>query len=146
MELRIKELVEKYSLTLLKGEGGYFRFISTFGNNSGMIFYLITKDSFSSLHKLTDDEVWFFLEGDDSDQLIIDENEKEEILPLDKDNRVSLVKKNTYQATRLKKGGSYAFFSTIMSPKYQDDMYKLVDAEMLERKPYLREWVSLKEM
>ena len=44
---------------------------------------------------------------------------------LDSDHRDSLVLKNTYQATRIKKPVlGYTLFSTIMSPRYRDDMYK----------------------
>ena len=117
----ISEVIKKYNLSPLPGEGGFFRFITEFGN-AGCIYYLITKSTFSSMHKLTDDELWFFLEGGTSEQLIIDSNGKEEIRVLNQDNRDSLVKGGSFQGTRLLEG-EYALFSTVMSPKYSDDMY-----------------------
>lgn len=117
----ISEVIKKYNLSPLPGEGGFFRFITEFGN-AGCIYYLITKSTFSSMHKLTDDELWFFLEGGTSEQLIIDSNGKEEIRVLNQDNRDSLVKGGSFQGTRLL-DGEYALFSTVMSPKYSDDMY-----------------------
>lgn len=143
MECRIKEIIEKYQLSPLLGEGGYYRFIEEFGNNSGMIYYLITKETFSSLHSLTEDEVWFFLEGDDAEQIIFKNDKEKSIITLNKDNRVSIVKKNTYQATRLKEGSKYAFFSTVMSPRYKDEMFSLPSKEMLEKNPELEKWSCL---
>ena len=43
---------------------------------------------------------------------------------INKENRESLVVKNAFQATRIKNSiCGYSLFSTVMSPKYRDDMY-----------------------
>ena len=64
------------------------------------------------------------MDGDEAEQVIIDENGVIEKRVLNKENRDSLVPKNKFQATRIKKSGlGYSLFSTIMSPKYRDDMY-----------------------
>ena len=122
---KAKEIIKKLCLSPLQGEGGYFRFVQEFGEKSGYIYYLVTEDTFSHLHLLDTDELWFFLEGDEAEQTIVDEKGSIERRVLDSDHRDSLVSKNTYQATRIKKRVlGYTLFSTIMSPRYRDDMYK----------------------
>lgn len=93
------------------------------------------------MHKLTDDELWFFLEGGTSEQLIIDSNGKEEIRVLNQDNRDSLVKGGSFQGTRLL-DGEYALFSTVMSPKYSDDMYSSPNEEFLLSHPKAKEFLN----
>ena len=118
------DIINRLKLTPLDGEGGYFRFLHEFGEGSGSIYYLVTDDSFSHLHALSSDELWFFLEGDEAEQVIVDENGDIERRILNAENRDSLVLKDHHQATRIKKSVlGYSLFSTIMSPKYSDDMY-----------------------
>ena len=119
--VRSQEIIKRYSLIPLENEGGYFSFLSSFGNDAGCIFYLITKNSFSSLHALKNDEVWFFLEGGNAEQVIY-ENGERSVRVLGKDSRFSLVRKNCFQATRLL-DGDYALFSTVMSPRYNASDY-----------------------
>ncbi|MGN0906794.1 MAG: cupin domain-containing protein, partial [Bullifex sp.] len=92
----LSDIIKRYDLSPLPGEGGYFRFIDTFGENSGCIYYLITPDTFSSLHKLTDDEMWFFLEGGEAEQLIIHPDGREEVRTLSSVSRSSLVKSGCF--------------------------------------------------
>ncbi len=121
---RIEQIIEKYSLEPLPKEGGYFRFISEFGDGAGMIYYLMTKDSFSHLHKLTADEVWTFLEGDVAVQTIVSDDGIIENYLLDSNNRISIVRKGLFQATRISKvEKGYSLFTTTMSPRYSDSMY-----------------------
>lgn len=121
-------------------EGGFFRFIHLFGDSSGAIYYLVTKDSFSSLHKLSKDEVWFFLEGGKCEQLTLTDGGNIKIKPLDENNRTTLVKAEEWQATRLV-DGDYALFTTIMSPHYEPDDFSSPSEGLLERYPALREWL-----
>jgi predicted cupin superfamily sugar epimerase len=89
-----------------------------------MIYYLMTEHSFSHLHSLTEDETWIFLEGDPILQTTLSPEGAVSHTVLDADNRISVVKKDFFQATRLaavKQG--YALVSTVMSPRYRDDMY-----------------------
>lgn len=89
-----------------------------------MIYYLMTENSFSHLHSLSADEVWVFLEGDEIEQTTVDPKGKVARTMLGPDNRISVVKKNVFQATRIKNPKlGYALVSTVMSPRYSDDMY-----------------------
>ena len=54
----IEDIVRKYRLAPLEGEGGWFRFLTRFSDcNAGSILYLVSRDSFSSLHRLDTDEL-----------------------------------------------------------------------------------------
>lgn len=144
MASRIDELVNKYELSPLAREGGAYRFISRFGDGAGSIFYLITKDTFSSLHTLDSDELWFFLEGDEAEQYLI-KDERIEVRILSKDERCSLVKAGYAQATRVKEGGEYAFFSTVMSPAYSEDNFTSPSKEFIKAHSELS-FLFLKDM
>ena len=136
----VSEIILKYNLSPLPGEGGFFRFINEFGT-AGCIYYLITPSSMSSIHKLTDDEMWFFLEGGKAEQLVIFPDGREELRILDSTNRASLVKGKCYQGTKLV-DGEYALFSTIMSPKYNDDMYSSADELLFTHHPIAKEFLN----
>lgn len=141
MASRADELIKTYDLLPLEGEGGYFTYLNTFGSNAGCILYLITENSYSSLHRLTEDEMWFFLEGDPCSQLVIDDVRSEKRI-LSSDSRCSLVKGGSVQATRLIPGGSYALFSTVMSPRYRDEIFSVPDDEFIALYPECREFLS----
>ena len=138
--MEVSELIRKWKLVPLEGEGGYFRFITEFSSlNAGSIFYLVTKDSFSSLHRLEEDELWFFLEGGRAQQIIYDEDrgEKHELI-LSEDCRHSLVRAGLWQATRLV-SGEYALFSTVMCPRFSSSMYFAPHDGLLQAEPSLKE-------
>ena len=126
----VDDKIKRLGLSLLENEGGYFRFVHLFGEGSGCIYYLITKDSFSSLHKLKKDEV----------QLTLSEGGSIKIKPLDQNNRTTLVKENEWQATRLIEG-EYALFTTIMSPHYENDDYIMPSDILIRSYPELKEWL-----
>ncbi len=136
VEDRIREL----GLKPLKGEGGYFRFLHLFGNEAGAIYYLVTNTSFSSLHMLDNDEVWFFLEGGKCQQITLSDGGTVKKRVLDNDNRTSLIKAGEWQATKLIEG-DYALFATIMSPHYKEENYFSPTEELLAKYPELEEYL-----
>ncbi len=138
--MEVSEVIRKYGLSPLEGEGGYFRFVSSFSSlDAGFIYYLITPESFSSLHRLSSDELWFFLEGGRAQQIIYDEDrgEKHELI-LSEDCRHSLVRAGLWQATRLV-SGEYALFSTVMCPRFSSSMYFAPHDGLLQAEPSLKE-------
>ena len=99
-------------------------FLDSYMNLESIQAQFITLLLINLFHALTDDELWFFLEGDEAEQTIIYEDGRIEKRVLNKENRESLVVKNAFQATRIKNSiCGYSLFSTVMSPKYRDDMY-----------------------
>lgn len=141
--MEIDRIIEKWGLSPLEGEGGWFRFLTCFSSkDAGSIYYLVTEDSFSSLHRLSEDELWFFLEGGVARQIIFDEETgKLEERVLDADHRHSLVRAGLWQATKLV-DGDYALFSTVMCPHYSDEMYSSPTARLLEANPFLKEYTN----
>ena len=136
-----KKIIEKLSLEPLEGEGGFFRFLTEYGNGAGCIYYLVTEESFSHLHLLTDDEVWVFLEGDRAQQITVDQSLSLSRTVLGPENRIVNVEKNNFQGTKLLENNhGYALFSTFMSPRYKGEMY-------MEGKkdPRIREMEEVKE-
>ncbi len=59
---------------------------------------------------------------------------------LDEEHRFSLVRKGMVQTTFLL-SGSYALFSTVMSPRYRDEDYHEVADDIIKRFPILKEHV-----
>jgi len=125
-------IIERLNLQPLEVEGGCFKRVITLKNNSeeeigSCIYYLVTPSSYSSLHKVLKDEIWYFLEGDPLLQIQYDE-EREEFLSviIDKASNngtpMHLVEKNVWQSTILKEGGEWALVATTVIPgfKYED--------------------------
>jgi len=137
---RVDELIRRLSLKPLAKEGGFFRFLHLFGNEAGAIYYLITKDSFSSLHLLSSDEVWFFLEGGRCEQVTLVDGGSLKRRIIDCDNRTSMIKAGEWQATKLI-DGDYALFSTVKSPHYVDSDYNEPTEKLLDKYPDLREYL-----
>lgn len=81
--MNIQALIEHLGLEPLPGEGGFFKRVHSFMQEGrllgSVIYYLITEESFSSLHYLSTDEVWFFLEGDALDQLVLNSDGSHEL-------------------------------------------------------------------
>ena len=140
---RKDELIRKLGLQPLPREGGYFSFISEFGNGAGMIYFLMTEEAFSHLHSLTEDETWFFLEGDAAEQTTVSPDGKVSRTILGQDSRTSVVPKGFFQATRLAKpDAGYTLFCTVMNPRYRDDMYTHgADVKWLREKKELEDLI-----
>ena len=118
------DIIKRLDLSPLPQEGGYFRFVKQFGNEAGMIYYLMTADAFSHLHSLTEDETWIFLEGDSIEQTTVSPDGVISKVVLGPANRISVVGKGCFQATRIAEvREGYALVSTVMSPRYNDEMY-----------------------
>ena len=108
----MSEVIRRYALEPLPGEGGFFRFISRFGADAGC--------------QLTFDE----------------KTGHGVSVPLDRDHRTSLVRGGLWQATKLVEGGRWALFSTVMSPHYDESMYSSPPARLLEDHPFLKEYLN----
>ncbi len=130
--MEINEIIKKLDLQPLEIEGGYFRRTYTSSktlnnsnqNISSTIFYLITPDNFSSLHKLKNsDEIFHFYCGDPVEMLMLHKNGNGEIItifnkPGENFNPQKIVPKETWQGTRLKSGGKFALLGVTVSPAF----------------------------
>jgi uncharacterized protein len=158
------QIIKKLKLVPLPGEGGYYR--ETFRSKANVaapwlpenynrehnlatcIYYLITPDSFSEMHKLPTEEIWHFYLGDPAGQL--------QILPdgtvkkLTIGNNIAdgqmlqlIVPAGAWQGTRLAEGGKFALFGTTMSPGFEFSDYIPGELEtLLKAYPAHRDEIS----
>lgn len=147
--LTAKQLVAYLGLEPLEGEGGFYRrvfldtqIVGTAGLGpftkpqlplSSTIYYLVTPESFSALHKLAGSEVWTWIAGDPLDQFLLYPDGDIELRAVGLGGGampVSVVPGGCWQGTRLAKDGSfgYALCSTVMSPAYDASDFVLADA------------------
>ena len=94
------------------------------------IYYLLTRDSFSTLHRLASDEVWHFYLGDPVEMLQLDENRSGRIVLLGNDFSQSmrpqvLVPRSVWQGARLLGGGNFALLGATVSPGFEFSDFEL---------------------
>jgi uncharacterized protein len=139
--LPLQELIALLKLEPLPVEGGYYRVHYTASDLldaaalparftgvralSGAIYYLITPESFSSLHKLRGDELWHHYYGDSAEQFCLYPNGEQKRVRLGTDFTAGdlpslVVPGGVWQGTRLVPGGRYALFGTTMAPAYAE--------------------------
>lgn len=130
--MNTKALIRKLGLQPLEGEGGYYRKVYTHRSGSailgGTIYYLVTPESFSSLHWLPTDEVWYFLEGEPLAQLVLFPDGRYSITNLgrssDGKKSITIVPGGCWQGTKLLDGEGYALCATTMVPPYDASRYR----------------------
>jgi len=136
----IENIVKKLKLIPLDGEGGLYyeayrseEFIDSkslperYGAERCFytsIFYLITENNYSHLHKVKSDEIFHFYLGDPVEiiNLFSDGSFKKVILGQNilGDERLQYrVPMDVWQGARLKKGGSFALLGTTVSPGFE---------------------------
>ena len=139
-----QKLIELLGLSPLPGEGGMS--LQTYISNKKIgeepggtaIYYLLTGEAFSHLHRLTGDEVYHFYLGDPVEllELLPDGTSRTTILGQDVlgGQKVQhLVPAGHWQGSRLAEGGSFALMGTTMCPGYTDACYEHGNAEELKR-------------
>ena len=139
-----KKIIDLLDLKPLPKEGGYYR--ETYHSqeliskqslplrytNSKVfctsIYYLLTPDTFSALHKLPTDEIFHFYLGDSVIVLQLHPDMTSNVITLgqelDKGQQVQvIVPQDTWQGTFLQNGGKYALLGTTMSPGFDFSDY-----------------------
>ncbi len=138
-----EEIIRTLDLQPLPGEGGYFRqkwiLPSPDGRPAGTaIVYLVTPESFSTLHRLDADEVFHFYLGDPCEQIVIDPNGNLTTSTLGHDilagHQVqTVVPGGSWQGTRLIEGGGWALLGTTMVPGYHQSGFEPGTADDLRQ-------------
>ncbi|MGE4583149.1 MAG: cupin domain-containing protein [Sphaerochaeta sp.] len=136
-------LIAQLGLEPLAGEGGYFRRVHTFCDGEhalgSSIYYLITEQSFSSLHYLLTDEVWYFLEGSDIEQLVLHPDGSHSLTVLGHASAgkptITVVGGGCWQATKLLKPEGWALCATTMCPPYEDGGYRQGTKDLIDLYP-----------
>ncbi len=134
-----RDLIRLLQLRPLEIEGGWFRetyrsaaAISSGGARRSLataIFYLLTPDTFSEIHRLPGDEIFHFYLGDPVEmlQLLPDRSIVRVTLGQDLTAGESLqviAPGGAWQGARLRPGGRYALMGTTMSPGFSYDDYE----------------------
>ena len=154
--MKAEQIIEKLDLKPLPGEGGFYRETyrsekvdapaTIFGINSTesrvistAIYYLVTAESFSALHRIESDEVFHFYSGDPVEMIQIDHNGKltRHMLGSDIFNGESpqvVVRKGTWQGLKLKNGGAWALMGTTVSPGFEFQDFELGDRDKLTKR------------
>ncbi len=157
---KIESIIKKLDLKPLPDEGGYFcetyrskiyapiqinddkKEISR--NLGTAIYYLITPDSFSALHKVKSDEIFHFYVGDPVEMLQIFEDGKIKKIIMGSDfinnqEPQVLAPANIWQGTRLCEGGKWALLGTTVTPGFE-----FIDFELGNRNNLLNQFPNLK--
>jgi uncharacterized protein len=121
-------VIRHLQLEWLPPEGGYFR--STYrSKSSSAIYYLVTPNEFSALHRLPQDEVFHFYRGDAVEMLQIHADGRAEILLLGTHLESGEVPQavapgGVWQGTRLIDGGRWALLGCTVAPPFEYALYE----------------------
>jgi predicted cupin superfamily sugar epimerase len=155
--------MERFKLEPLEPEGGYFsetyrseRFIAGDALAGGIlgprplvtaIYYLLTPDTFSAIHRLRSDEIYHFYVGDPVDLLLLREDGSSIFLqmgpnPLDNMRLQVAVPGGTWQGSRLRAGGKFALLGTTVAPGFAPDDYEHgLREDLIRRYPDVRDHI-----
>jgi predicted cupin superfamily sugar epimerase len=120
-----QKLIEKLRLEPLEMEGGYFRRLQPQDRSAGSaIYFLLSPETHSKIHRLPIDEIYHFYLGDPVELLLLEENGKAETITLHNDvlagaNPQYVVSKDIWQGSCLKPGGQFALLGTTMAPAFE---------------------------
>jgi uncharacterized protein len=141
-----KEIQELLKLQPLPLEGGYFaetyRSKFTLAEHSlpsgysgdralsTAIYYMLTPDTFSAMHRLKGDEVYHFYLGDPVEMLILKPDGSGETLLMGQDIASGMrlqhvVPGGVWQGSRLVPGGKFALLGTTMAPGFHPSDFEL---------------------
>jgi predicted cupin superfamily sugar epimerase len=150
--LSVKDIQDLLKLRPLPLEGGYFaetyRSKITLGQQSlpcgytgeraisTAIYYLLTPDTFSALHRLTGDELYHFYLGDPVEMLLLHADALTETVILGQDIAAGMrlqhvVSGGVWQGARLAPGGKFALMGTTMAPGFDAADFQLGNREEL---------------
>jgi predicted cupin superfamily sugar epimerase len=150
--LSAKDLIELLNLEPHPSEGGFFR--ETFRAKERVdasaigpaypdarsigtaIYFLLTDEAFSALHRVPGDEIFHFYLGDPVEMLMLLPDGSSETIVLGHDLRRGmkvqhLVPGGTWQGSRVVPGGEFALLGTTMSPGFDYADFSLADGDDL---------------
>jgi hypothetical protein len=154
-----KKTIKLLKLKPLPGEGGYYRETYRSGEQikagrrskrslATAIYYLVTPESFSSLHRVKSDELFHFYAGQPVEMLLLYPGGRSRIILLGSDFERGqrpqvLVPKNVWQGCRLIKGGRWALLGTTVFPGFEFEDYQQGKKEpLIERFPSRKNMIT----
>ena len=147
-----ERLIELLRLEPHPEEGGFFRETyrseSTFrpgGEFAGSrsvataIYYMLTAETYSALHRLPGDELFHFYLGDPVEMLMLSPDGRSDVVVLGSDLESMRVQQvvpgNTWQGSRLVEGGNWALLGTTMAPGFDYADYEKGTPALLHSHP-----------
>ena len=138
-----QEVIDTLELVPLVKEGGFvnelYRGEEKDGRQIyGTIYYLLTPECCSIMHRLDADEIWYHHDGPALEMLLIYEDH-DEVVYLGKDllhgERPQVkVPKGVWQGSHMATAGEYTLVSTSMSPAYDQNYFEAGDYDTLKEK------------
>jgi len=146
-----EEIINILNLKPLPTEGGFFiesyradesiaALPSRYRNErrcfSTAIYYLLTPDSFSAIHRLSSDEIFHFYAGDPVEMLQLFPDGRGKVIKIGSDLKAGLrpqvvVPRGTWQGSRLAEGGHFALLGTTVAPGFEFTDFEAGTREML---------------
>lgn len=158
-----QRLIRALNLVPLPEEGGYFaetyraqglipaQALASRGQGqrclATAIYYLVTPEAFSALHRVKSTEIFHFYLGDPVEMLQIAPEGAHALLTLGPDvlagqNPQAIVRRDTWQGTRLVPGGRFALLGCTVSPGFDYADYEHGHRQkLLQLFPHLREHI-----
>jgi uncharacterized protein len=140
--LKAKNIIEGLQLKPHPKENGYF--VETYrSQTSTAIYFLLTKDGFSEMHRLTKDEIFHFYDGDPAELLVLTAGGKGELLKFGKaidkgESPQIVIPAGSWQGMRTT--GQYTLFGCTVSPPFEySDYEKGSRNELIQRYPEFAE-------
>lgn len=156
---RAEEIIDRLDLAAHPEEGGFFR--ETYRSETNFepghpfsgrrshgtaIYYLLTAETCSAMHRLPGDEVFHFYLGDPVEMLELNESGRGRVTTLGPDLRSMkvqhVVQGGTWQGSRLVDGGRWALLGTTMAPGFSYEDYEHGTDGLLERFPRFSEMIA----
>lgn len=141
-----QQIIETYKLEPLPSEGGYYRETYRSGevlSNDQLsnryngerslytcIYYLLTPDSRSLIHRIKSDEIFHFYSGDEVEMLLLFPDGGGKLITLgsklsEENNFQQIVRHGEWIGMRLIPGGEYALMGTTVSPGFEFEDFEL---------------------
>lgn len=158
-----EEIIKKLGLEPHPSEGGFFREVyrsdesimmdclpnryKSDRNISTSIYYMLTPDSFSSMHKLKSDEIYHFYLGDPVTILLLFPDGASKIITLGADIMSGqelqvVVPRDTWQGSFLNEDGEFALMGTTVAPGFDYDDFEAGDRdELIKQYPQQEELI-----
>ena len=138
--LTAEEIIEKFGMKPLENEGGFY--VETYRSGEILggealpgrygggrcfgtgILYLLTRESFSAIHRVKSDEMFHFYMGDAVEMVELFDGGGSCVVELGGDieagQRVQyVVRRGNWQGCRVKAGGRFALLGTTVSPGFE---------------------------
>jgi predicted cupin superfamily sugar epimerase len=159
-----KKIQELLKLKPLPVEGGYFaetyrskftltqRSLPSYSGERALstaIYYMLTPDTFSAMHRLKGDEVYHFYLGDPAEMLILKPDGTGETLLMGQGIVLGMrlqhaVPGGIWQGSRLVPGGKFALLGTTMAPGFDPADFELGSrGELTTRYPAYAELIAV---